>query len=245
MERATQRTACGCTGGIGERQPALFLSSLSGPVREALLRIGSPRQYSPGKKILVEGARGDYLVLLKTGRVKVTGKLSSGQDALIAVRVGGDVVGEMAVIDDVPRSATVTACDDVEAHVVQGREMRCFLDKHPEVALEIARLSVRRLRKANSWRIAFADSSVRVRLAWTLAELAQEHGCVVRSCCIVIGLDLTQTELGAFIGAKQSAVHKALVRFRDEKIITTRSRRMEVMKLDRLREIGGMTAIDR
>lgn len=244
MERATQGTARRCTDGTGQREPALFLGSLPEMVREELLSIGSPRQYSRGEKILVEGTRSDYLVLLKSGRVKVTGKLGSGQDALIAIRVGGDVVGEMAVIDDVPRSATVTACDDVEAHVVQGRAMRRFLDKRPEVALEIARLSTRRLRKANSWRIAFAGSSVRVRLAWMLAELAQEHGIAVRSY-ILICLDLTQTELGAFIGAKQSAVHKTLARFRDEGIITTGSRRMEVMKLDRLREIGGLPAIGR
>ncbi len=244
MERASQGAAWRCTGGIGERQSAHFLGSLPGPVREELLSIGSPQQYSPGEEILVEGVRGDYLVLLKSGRVKVTGKLGSGQHALIAIRVGGDVVGEMAVIDDVPRSATVTACDDVEAHVVQGRAMRRFLDKRPEVALEIARLSIRRLRKANAWRIAFAGSSVRVRLAWTLAELAQEHGLAVRSY-ILICLDLTQTELGAFIGAKQSAVHKALVRFRDEGIITISSRRVEVMKLNRLREIGGLPTIGR
>ncbi|MER7842699.1 Crp/Fnr family transcriptional regulator [Kitasatospora sp. NPDC096077] len=213
-------------------------------MREELLSIGSPQRYSPGQEILLEGAREDYLVLLKSGRVKVTGRLGSGQEVLIAIRVGGDVVGEMAVIDDVPRSATVTASDDVEAYVIQGWAMRRFLEERPEVTLEIARLSTRRLRKANSWRIAFADSSVRVRLAWMLAELAQEHGIAVRSY-VLICLDLTQTELGAFIGAKQSAVHKTLASFRDEGIITTGSRRMEVMKLDRLREIGGLPTIGR
>ena len=242
MERATQGTAWRGADDIGERQPALFLDSLPRPVREALLSIGSPQRYAPGEKILAEGARGDYLVLLESGRVKVTGKLGSGQDALIAIRVGGDMVGEMAVIDGVPRSATVTACEDVEAHVIQGQAMRRFLDQYPEVALEIARLIIRRLRKANSWRIAFASSSVRVRLAWTLAELAQEHGRADRSY-IVICLHLTQTELGAFVGAGHSAAHKALVRFRDEKIIRTSDHWMTVMKLNRLREIAGMSTI--
>ncbi|MGW2983444.1 Crp/Fnr family transcriptional regulator [Streptomyces goshikiensis] len=237
MERATQGAAQRGTYDIGERRPTRFLGSLSGPAREELLSIGSPQQYRPGEKILVEGTPGDYLVLLKTGCVKVTGKLANGHEALIAIRVGGDVVGEMAVIDDVPRSATVTACDDIDAHVVQGRAMRSFLDKCPEAAIQIVRLSNRRLRTANSWRIAFGEFTVRVRLARALAELAENYGRLVRSHTLIC-IDLTQAELAALVGAQEGTVQKALADFRDEGIITTGSRRKAVIKLDRLREIG-------
>ncbi|GAB2698410.1 Crp/Fnr family transcriptional regulator [Kitasatospora kifunensis] len=244
MERATQGTARRGTDDIGERRPARFLGSLSGPVREELLSIGSPWQYPPGKKILEEGESGDYLVLLKTGQVKVTRRLGNGHEALIAIRVGGDVVGEMAVMDDVPRSATVTACDDIDACVVQGQAMRNFLDKCPEAAIQVVRLSNRRLRTANSWRIAFGEFPVRVRLARVLAELAEDYGKPVLSYT-VIGLDLTHTELAALIGARRETVQKTLASFRAEKIITTGSRRMEVIKLDRLRAIGLLPTIGR
>jgi CRP/FNR family cyclic AMP-dependent transcriptional regulator len=244
MERSTQETArCG-TDDTGERRPARFLGSLSGPVREELLSIGSPQKYPPGEKILVEGAPGDYLVFLKTGCVKVTGKLGNGREALIAIRVGGDVVGEMSVIDGVPRSATVTACDDIDAHVVQGRAMRSFLDRYPEAAIQIVRLSNRRLRTAISWRIAFGEFPVRVRLARVLAELAENHGRPVRKygrlvhSYTLICVNLTHTELAALIGAKPETVQKTLAAFRAEGIVTTGSRRMEVIKLDRLRAIG-------
>ncbi|WP_329572349.1 Crp/Fnr family transcriptional regulator [Kitasatospora sp. NBC_01266] len=217
---------------------------MSRPVREELLSIGSPKQYPPGKKILVEGEAGDHLVLLKTGCVKVTGTLGNGHEALIAIRVGGDVVGEMAVLDDVPRSATVTACDDVDAHVVQGRAMRSFLDKCPEAAIQIVRLSNRRLRMANSWRIAFGEFPVRVRLARALAELAENYGRRIHSHTMIC-LDLTQIELAALIGAKQRAVQGALAGFRDEGIVGTGGRRMVVIKLDRLRAIGLLPMIGR
>ncbi|MYS79455.1 cyclic nucleotide-binding domain-containing protein [Streptomyces sp. SID5474] len=242
MERATQGTARRGTEGIGHRRPAWFLGSLSGPVREELLSIGSPQQFSPREKILVEGARGDYLVLLKTGRVKVTGRLGNGHEALIAIRVGGDVVGEMAVIDDVPRSATVTACDDVDAHVVQGRAMRSFLDKCPEAAIQIVRLSNRRLRAANSRRIAFGEFPARVRLARVLSELADKHGRAVCSHTLIC-VDLTNTELAGFIGSQLRTVQKALAGFRAEGIVRTGSRRMEVINPDRLRVIGRLPTI--
>ncbi|MEU4113437.1 Crp/Fnr family transcriptional regulator [Kitasatospora sp. NPDC028055] len=244
MERASQGTARRGIDDIGERRPARFLGSLSGPVREELLSIGSPQQYSPGEKILVEGAPGDYLVLLKSGCVKVTGRLANGREALLAIRVGGDVVGEMAVLDDVPRSATVTACDDIDAHVVQGRAMRSFLDKRPEAAIQIVRLGNRRLRTANSWRIEFGEFPVRVRLARVLAKLAEDYGRPVGSHTLIC-VDLTQAELAAFIGSKQRAVEKALEGFRDEGIITTGYRQKAVKKLDRLREIGHLPPIGR
>ncbi|MER6542611.1 Crp/Fnr family transcriptional regulator [Streptomyces sp. NPDC001250] len=237
MERATHGTARSCTDGIGERRPVRFLWSLSRPVREELLSIGFPKQYPPGKKILVEGEAGDHLVLLRAGCVKVTGTLGNGHETLIAIRVGGDVVGEMAVLDDMPRSATVTACDDVDAHVVQGRAMRSFLDKCPEAAIQIVRLSNRRLRTANSWRIAFGEFPVRVRLARALAELAENYGRCIGSDTVIC-LDLTQIELAALIGAKLRAVQKALAGFRDQGIVRTRGGEMGVIKLDRLRAIG-------
>lgn len=244
MERVTQGTAQRSTDGIGERRPGRFLGGLSGPVRDELLRIGSPRKYPPGEKILREGAPGDYLVFLKTGCVKVTGKRDNGHEALIAIRAGGDVVGEMAVIDGVPRSATVTACDDVDAQVVQGRAMRSFLDKCPEAAIQIARLSNRRLRSAISWRIAFGEFPVRVRLARMLAELAENHGRPIQKygrpvrSYILVDVNLTHTELAGLIGAKPETVQKMLATFRAEGIVETGSRRMEVIKLDRLRAIG-------
>jgi CRP/FNR family transcriptional regulator, cyclic AMP receptor protein len=244
MERASQGTARRGTDDIGGRRPARFLSSLSGPVREELLSIGSPQQYPPGGKILVEGAPGDYLVLLKTGCVKVTRKLGNGHEALIAIRVGGDVVGDMAVIDNVPRSATVTACSDIDAHVVQGRAMRTFLGKCPEAVIQIARLNNRRLDYANSWRTAIGEFPVRVRLARALAELARDCGRPVRSHTLIC-VDLTQTELATFIGSRRETVQKTLADFRAQGIVTTGSRRMEVIKLDRLRAIGFLPTIGR
>ncbi|WP_433890580.1 Crp/Fnr family transcriptional regulator [Streptomyces sp. CA-111067] len=251
MERAMQGSAGRGTDHIGGPRPARFLSSLSGPVREELLSIGSPQKYPPGEKILVEGAPGDYLVLLRTGCVKVTGRLGNGHDALIGIRVGGDVVGEMAVIEGAPRSATVTACEDIDAHVVQGRAMRSFLDKWPEAAIQIARLSNRRERTANSWRIAFSAFPARVRLARALVELAENHGRLVRTygrparSYTLICVNLTHIELAGLIGARQGTVQKTLATFRAEGIVATANRRMEVFKLDRLRAIGLLPAIGR
>ncbi|MFC8171001.1 Crp/Fnr family transcriptional regulator [Streptomyces sp. NPDC057242] len=244
MERATQGTVRRGAHEIGERRPVRFLGSLSEAAREELLSIGSPRQYPPGAKILAEGTPGDCLMLLKNGYVKVTRKRANGREALIAIRAGGDVVGEMAVIDDVPRSATVTAGADIDVHVVQRRAVQKFLDKHPETALQIVRLSNRRLRSANSWRSAFGEFPVQVRLARVLAELAENHGKSLGSHTLIC-VELTQAELGALIGSRERAVQKALERLRAEGVVRIKNREMAVLKPDRLRAIGFLPPIGR
>ncbi|MFC9030506.1 Crp/Fnr family transcriptional regulator [Streptomyces arboris] len=244
MERATQGTAQRGTYGIGERQPSRFLGSLSEEAREELLSIGSRRQYPPGAKILVEGAPADCLMLLETGYVKVTRKRTNGHEALIAIRAGGDVVGEMAVIDGAPRSATVTAGEDIDVHVIQRRATQKFLGKYPEATLHIMRLSNCRLQSANSWRIVFGEFPVRVRLARVLAELAENHGESIGSHTLIC-VELTQSELAALIGSGERAVQHALAGFRDAGVVRTRNREMAVLKPDRLRAIGLLPPIGR
>ncbi|MGW1297019.1 Crp/Fnr family transcriptional regulator [Streptomyces sp. NPDC002533] len=237
MERATQGTAQRGTYGIGGRQLSRFLGGLSEEAREELLSIGSPRQYPPGTKILVEGAPGDCLILLESGYVKVTRKRANGYEALIAIRAGGDVVGEMAVIDRVPRSATVTAGEDIDVHVIQRGAVEKFLGKYPETFLHIMRLSHRRLHSANSWRLMFGEFPVRIRLARVLAELAENHGEPIGSHTLIC-VELTQAELAALIGSRERAVQHALAGFRDAGVVSIRNREMAVLKPDRLRAIG-------
>ncbi|MFJ5937169.1 Crp/Fnr family transcriptional regulator [Streptomyces sp. NPDC093071] len=244
MERAAQRTARRGTYDIGERRYTPFLGSLSEEAREELLSIGSPRQYPPGAKILVEGTPGDCLMLLGAGYVKVTRKRANGHEGLIAIRAVGDVIGEMAVIDDVPRSATVTAGQDIDVHVVQRRAMRRFLGRYPEATLQIVRLGNRRLRSANSWRIVFGEFPVHVRLARVLAELAEHHGKHLGSRTLIC-VELTQAELAALIGSKERAVQKALEEFREAGTVETGYREIAVLEPDRLRAIGLLPPIGR
>ncbi|MEU6567857.1 Crp/Fnr family transcriptional regulator [Streptomyces parvulus] len=242
MERATKGTAQRGTYGIGE--PSRFLAGLSEEAREELLSIGSPRQYPPGAKILVEGAPGDCLMLLVTGYVKVTRKRNNGHDALIAIRAGGDVVGEMAVLDGAPRSATVTAGEDIDVHVIHRSAVREFLGKYPETTLHIMRLSNSRLHSANSWRIVFGEFPVRVRLARALAELSENHGEPIGSHTLIC-VELTQTELAALIGSRERSVQQALAGLRDAGVVRIRNREMAVLRPDRLRAIGLLPPISR
>ncbi|MGO4756833.1 cyclic nucleotide-binding domain-containing protein, partial [Streptomyces sp. 2MCAF27] len=78
-----------------------------------MLELGALRRFSPEEILIREGDRSHYVVLLHSGFAKVTARLDNGSEALLAIRASGDIVGEMAALDDAPRSATVTACGEI------------------------------------------------------------------------------------------------------------------------------------
>ncbi|MEV4948729.1 Crp/Fnr family transcriptional regulator [Streptomyces sp. NPDC053755] len=216
-----------------------FLGALPEAVRADLLRIGTRCRYVPEEILMHEGERSRHVVLLRSGFVKVTARLANGHEALLAIRVGGDIVGEMAAMDDAPRSATITACGDIAASIVRESDLRLFLNSRPEAALAIAGIVTQRLRWANRRRVEFGGFPVKVRLARVLAELAASYGHRVPRG-LVIGVDLTQPELAALTGSAEVTIHKALAELRRDDLITTGYRRTTVLDLDRLRQVARM-----
>ncbi|MEU7863806.1 Crp/Fnr family transcriptional regulator [Nonomuraea sp. NPDC049141] len=166
--------------------------------------------------------------------VKVTADLENGEQALLGIRVSGDVVGEMAPLRELPRAATVTLCSDCRVHAIPDVEFAAFLERHPAVWRAVACLMADRLDWANRRRADMAGYDVLIRLAHVLAELADRHG---HSCerGIDLGVPLTQVELGRLIGAREDAVNKAMRRLRDQRIALTEYRRVIVLDLPRLR----------
>ncbi|MFF9864251.1 Crp/Fnr family transcriptional regulator [Streptomyces sp. NPDC013953] len=221
-----------------EQWPARsFLGGMSEAARTELLRLGTRCRYVPQEILIREGDRSHHVVLLRSGFVKVTARLDNGHEALLAIRVGGDVVGEMAAMDDAPRSATVTACGEVAASIVRESDLRLFLNTHPEAAVAIAGIVAQRLRWANRRRAEFGGYPVKVRLARVLAELAATYGQRVPRG-LVICVALTQPELAALTGSAEVTIHKALAELRKDNLITTGYRRTTVLDLARLREVA-------
>ena len=109
--------------------------------------------YRPGSVMLSEGEQGLGLFILTKGTVRITRKNSSdGAEQVLGTAGAGDVVGEMALLDDLPRSATVTAVDEVTVLKLPLWEFRRFLrhslKNDPDVGLDLLAALSRRLRKA-------------------------------------------------------------------------------------------------
>src|SRR5215472_698540 len=107
------------------------------------------RKYGAGKPIMAQGDTGVGLYVITSGKVRITHSSGAGQpEDELGTAGAGDVLGEMALLDDLPRSATITAVEDVTALVLPIWEFRTVLRNHPEIALKLLTVLSRRLRRA-------------------------------------------------------------------------------------------------
>ncbi|UCC63850.1 MAG: cyclic nucleotide-binding domain-containing protein, partial [Anaerolineae bacterium] len=109
-------------------------------ISEHLLR----ERYLKGQVIFNEGEEGDALYLIESGQVQVvTG--SSSEEKILAYLGPGNFFGELALLLDEPRSATVRVVIDIEVWVLRKQDLEALLEDHPIIALQMSRELSRRL----------------------------------------------------------------------------------------------------
>ena len=110
-----------------------------------LARVCDDLEVRPGKVLCKEGQMGREFFVIVDGKVQVTRK-----GRLLATLSGGDFLGEIAVVSDMPRTATATAETPVRLFVLTGRDFRVVLDDNPTVERKVLRALARRLAEASS-----------------------------------------------------------------------------------------------
>ncbi len=108
--------------------------------------IASERWFPDGEPLCREGENGDELFIVASGRVRVT-KETDKRERLLATRGVGEFIGEMAIIESIPRFATVRADGEARTLVIGSNAFRAILRDRPEVSLAVMRALSRRLRE--------------------------------------------------------------------------------------------------
>jgi CRP/FNR family transcriptional regulator, cyclic AMP receptor protein len=155
---------------------ATFLSALTPDDAAELTSRGMSRTFERGQALFHEGQLPDRVVLLRSGRVKVTSTTPNGREVVLGFRGPGELIGELGAIDDQPRSATIVAVDPVEALTIPPRDFLAFLEEHPSASLALVRVLSQRLRDADAKRIEFAALNTLGRVAHRLLELCDRFG---------------------------------------------------------------------
>jgi CRP-like cAMP-binding protein len=201
-----------------------------------LLAVAVQRRFDPGRVLLREGDRSDHVELLLRGFVKVT-TVVEGVEALLAIRIPGDIVGELAPLTNRPRGATVTACGRVTSSVVQQADFRRFLHQHPAAAVSMAAAIAGQLRWANLRRTDSAAYPAEVRVARTLVDLAEVCGRRTPEGITMV-VPLSQSELATMVGIAEATVQKAVRELRRNGLIRTGYRRLTILDLEALGALG-------
>ncbi|CAM5398577.1 Crp/Fnr family transcriptional regulator [Streptomyces spiroverticillatus] len=209
--------------------------SVSPAATKSLLCLGTPHTYDQGEILLAEGRVETFVLLLMSGVTKVTALMENGDTALLAVRLGGDLVGEFAAFDDRPRSATVTAAGKVVARRIGQRDFLGCLDGHPAAAMAVSRMLVRKNRWSVRRRADFGGSPVAIRVARVLVDLVEDYGQPRRGGALT-GPRLTQAEVAGLVGARERRVHHVLGELAERGVIEVGYSRVTVLSLNELRD---------
>jgi len=115
---------------------------------EVLARLATRRRYPKDGVVFFENEEGSSFFMIVDGRIKVTILGDDGREIILSVLSGGDFFGEMALLDQGPRVATVTAASDMEVAVLDPREFVSLIEEHPAVARKVLKVMAGRLRNA-------------------------------------------------------------------------------------------------
>jgi CRP/FNR family transcriptional regulator, cyclic AMP receptor protein len=200
----------------------------------ALVARGTPRSFPKGQALAHVGQVPDRVLLLRAGRVKIETTTSAGRSVMLAVRGPGELVGELAALDEQPRSASIVALEPVDAVAIPLRDFRAFLLERPTAALSLLVELSRRLRDADAKRIEYAGGGTLERVAARLLEMCERFGEETDGA-VEIDLPLSQEELAGWTGASVESVGRALQTMRSLGWIETRRRRIRVLQPEALR----------
>jgi CRP/FNR family transcriptional regulator, cyclic AMP receptor protein len=222
------------SGRVTTVSPGTFLASLESDEREALDGLGVRRSFPRGTVLMFQNEPDARVMLLLVGRVKVTRVDHDGHEILLSIRDPGDVLGELALIDGLPRVATVTALEPVEALVTAAETFRHHLESTPRVAVALLEVVSRRFRETTLKRSQFSASDTMGRLAARIVELADRYGeASVEG--VTVTSPLSREDLAAWTGASRAGVAHALQGLRELGWVQTERRALLVRDLQALR----------
>lgn len=126
-----------------------LFSGLKEKALKSLAEFCVERLFKKGEPLVKQGDSGLGLYVIVSGKVKIVKKTLTGDELEIAVMGRGDFFGEMTVLDSWPRSASVIAVEDTKCLILTAWEFKARLEEHPEIALKVLPVVVKRFRETN------------------------------------------------------------------------------------------------
>lgn len=212
-----------------------LFSSLSDEDRTALAKHLQRRAFRAGVAIFHKDQAGDALYVVETGRVRLFVPTEGGEEFTVDLAGPGDVFGEMALLDGLPRSASAETLEKTTTLVLSRHDFLRQLEATPTLAIAILDLVSRRLRNTLEYAESLAFHDLHARVARALLGLAQRYGAKVTKG-VEIEIEMTQSDLARMVAATRERVNRALAAFRDQGLLEIRGKKIVVLHPDKLRE---------
>jgi CRP-like cAMP-binding protein len=190
---------------------------------DSILRLTRRRRFRKDEVIFHEKEVGDSLFVILHGRVKVAIFGDDGKEVTLSILTDGDFFGELALLDQEPRSATIIAEEDCELLSLQRDDFTRALEQDPGMSAALIQVLADRLRKANHQISTLALLDVYGRVARVLQELAEEEGKRLKDGRVVVRRP-THMDIAHRIGSSRETVTRMMRDLEENGHIETQGR---------------------
>ena len=179
-----------------------LFACLSDLDRLALAAKMRPRQFARDEVVFHRDDPAGQVFLITSGTVKVSIPDEQGHEVVVALERGGDVFGDLALFDEGPRSATVTALTETHTLALARQDFISTLERNPDAMRRMLALLVKTIRHSTGHIEDLVFLDLPGRVAKCLLDLAEAAGSEQ--------VDLTQEDLAGFVGATRVSVNRVL-----------------------------------
>jgi CRP-like cAMP-binding protein len=147
------------------RDSALF-TDMTDPEMASLAELFAERDVPAGKTVFIENMQGESLYLIREGTIRVSKMLAEGDEQTLVVLGAEDTFGEMAVLEEAPRSATARVIEEARLLSVKRSDFEALCVNNPPLGLKLMRNIIRIFSK----RIRESSEEYREMLLWSLGR---------------------------------------------------------------------------
>jgi len=196
---------------------------LSSEDRTALGALLRRHHFATGALIMSAEQVGEAVYLILEGTLKIHISREDGPNVVIAILGPGDIVGEMSLIDDTRRCASVLALESSTLLSMDRNVFRRCLRTMPILSYNLACILTARLRIADAHIEALATCDVESRVARQLVAFTKRYGRATANGGLLIPIRITQSDIASMVGASRETVNKIIVAYKERKFISVDS----------------------
>lgn len=190
------------------------------------------REFEPGDVLFREGESGDVMFVLQSGAVRIT-KSVGGEDKALAVLGPGEFVGEMAILNAKPRTATATVIEPTRSLVIDARTLEQMVTRSPEIALRLIKKLAKRLDSADSLVEILMHKDPKARVMLALARHADAFGEVTDGG---VRARTTSEDLAREVDVDPAVADEVMVRLRRLRLVNAEEGSIVVSDVGRLQD---------
>lgn len=179
-------------------------------IRRAFRKAARPITLRPREVLFHAGDAGDGCYVVREGVVKASVIAKDGQERLLAILGPGSLIGELSLIDDDPRSATVSALRECKVLHLSKASFFRLADDNPLVYRQALRILAQRLRGTNDSVVAQGTITVAGRVARAFASLAEGLGDERPDGKILLAHRISQTDIAGMAGVARENASRAI-----------------------------------